>query len=144
MKIMAQSFFDTRVTPPAVDLCIARQAGTDKVAKVVAGMFLPEFAGEFGTLGPWSDETHVAAKNVPELWKFVQSEPAKTMSRPRAPGIVRNRPDGPEMALGALVHASEFEDRESMTVQSNPGLAIEDGSAIRQTDDSGNQRHQWE
>src|SRR5438105_6944135 len=130
---MVQSFYYTRVSPPAVDLRVARQAGSDEVAKVVAGKFLPEFACEFGAFGPRSNKTHVAAKNVPELWKFVQSKPSKIMAHGRAAGIVRNRPDGPEMALGILMHASEFDDRETMTVQSDASLAIEDGSAIRQT-----------
>ena len=105
---------------------------------------LTEFAGEFGTFGPRSDKTHVAAKNVPELRKFVEAETAKIMTHSCAAGIVRNRPDGTEMALGILMHAAEFDDRESMAIQSNASLSIEHGSVIRQTHDSGNPCHQWE
>jgi len=94
VEIMAQPFFDARVSTPSMDLCVARKARTYKVAKVIAGMFQPKFAGEFRTLRPRPDETHVAAQNVPELRKLVQSEAAKIVTDSRAARVVRHGPNG--------------------------------------------------
>jgi len=131
VQIVAESFFDARVSTPAVDLRVTGETRTDNMAKVIARELLTEFAGEFGTFGPRSDKTHVAAKNIPELRKFVEAETAKIMTHSCAAGIVRNRPDGTEMALGILMHAAEFHDRETMAVQSDASLAIENRSAVR-------------
>jgi len=141
VKVVTQPFFDTGVSPPAVDLCVSGQTRPDKMANVVAGMFLPEVAREFGTFGSGSDKTHVAAQNVPELRKFVEAEPAKIMAHAGAARVVRDRPDSAEMALRIRIHATEFNDRKTVTIQADASLAIKYGSTIGQAHDGRNQRH---
>jgi hypothetical protein len=107
-------------------------------------MFQPEFAGEFRTFRSRSDKTHVAAQDIPELRKFVQSEAAKVVAGSRAARIVRHGPNCTQVALGIFAHASEFDDSESAAVQSNSNLAIKNGPAIRQTHKGSNPPHHWE
>jgi hypothetical protein len=139
---MTQPFFKARVAAPSMDLRVTTQSRANGVAGFVVRMFLSEFACELGAFGSRSNEAHVAAQNVPELWEFIQTETAQIVTQFGASWIIGNRPDGSQMNFGILVHAPEFQDGESMTVQADASLAVEDRAAIAETYGKCYQSHQ--
>lgn len=131
VNIVAKPFFETRVTAPPVDLCIAGDAWTNRVSDVVPAVFFPEFPGEFGAFGSGADKTHFAAENIPQLRQFVETAAAQEISDAGAPRIPRHRPDGAEVAFGILVHCPEFDHREAASIESDAHLPVQDRAAVR-------------
>ena len=74
------------------------------MTKVVAGMFQPEFAGEFRTFRPRPDKTQRRrARRSRAAVSLVQSEAAKVVPDSRAARIVWHGPNGTQMALGIFM-----------------------------------------
>ena len=109
-------------------------------------------------LGPRSDDAHIAAKSVPELWNLVEATPSQKASnsgqarvfggfvRAAALTRVRWRADVAFASIGS--HRSELPDLERFSVAPNPLLPEEDRSpAIEQNcqrdqPDEGRENHQ--
>lgn len=142
INIVTQSFFEAGVAAPAVDLRVAGDAGAHRVANVVADVFFSEFAGEFGPFGPRSDQTHIAAQDIPELRKLIDTETTQIESEPRASRVAGNGPNRAEFALRLHMHRSEFDNRETAAFESHPNLAVEDRAAILQTHNDGDDGEQ--
>ena len=127
---MAKALFEAGVAAPAVNLSIAREAGPNRVAQVVVGVFPPELASEFGAFGARTHKAHIALEDIPELRKLIKTRSPQVVSDPGAPWIIRDGPDRAQVPFGLLQHGSEFDNGEAVPVQPNTGLAIEDRSAI--------------
>ena len=127
---------------PAIRLCVAAQAGSDRVAQVILGVFSSEFAGEFGAFGPRPDKAHLPTQDIPKLWKFIKTKPPQIMTDPRAAGIIRYRPDRAQVAFGIFPHGPEFDYRETPASKADAFLPIENGSAVCQTHSGGDQYQQ--
>lgn len=142
MQIVAEPFFETGVSAPTVDLSVAGEAGSHGVADLIVGMFFAKLVREFRALGTRADETHLAAKNIPELRKLVEAESPQIRSDWGASWVVRHGPDRAKVALGVLLHGSELNDGEPAPSEANASLPVEDGAAVRETNSSGDQYKQ--
>src|SRR4051812_35901847 len=77
VEVVLDSLVERRVSAPPVDLRPARESGFDLVAKHVLWNLVFELFHEVGAFGPWTDDRHVAAEDVPELRKLVEIRTAE-------------------------------------------------------------------
>src|SRR6185503_9692195 len=134
------ALFNRRVAAPAVDLGPAGQAGAHLVAQHVLRDALLELMDEVRPLGPRTYQRHVAAQDVPQLWKLIDVGPAEQPADRSAPRVVVARPYGAGLALGVLVHRTKLVDRERFAVQSHPLLPVEDRTGRRAANQQRDQR----
>src|SRR5213596_762094 len=127
-EVVLDPLLDRGLTPPAIDLRPARDARLHLVAEHVPGHPAAELLDEARALGARADEAHLTAQDVPELRQLVQAEAPEERPEPRAPRVVRPRPDGAGLALGVHAHRAELEHLEGAPVQPHPLLAVEDGA----------------
>ena len=130
VDVVAQPFFKAGVATPAVDLSEAREAGLHRVADVVVRVFLAKLARELRTFRAWADETHVAAKDIPELWQFVEARAPQVIADPGAAGIAGHRPDRAQIAFRVGMHGANFQDRKATASESNAHLPVKHRPAV--------------
>ncbi len=142
VHVVAQPLFQARVAAPAVNLGVAGEPGAHRVAEIVVRMFFAEFARELGTLGPGAGQAHLAAKDVPELRKLVETEPAEICAERRAARIVRHGPDGAQIPFGVFPHGSELDDDEPLSAETHARLTVKNRPAVAETDREGDEGQQ--
>src|SRR3990172_6654690 len=109
--------------PEASNPRLHRQAPA--VPDVVSGDLVQE-------RGPRSDEAHLAAQDVPQLWQLIDARPTDPPSGTRDPRIVGDL-EGPPVHLVPIVdfgasglrvarHGPEFQDREHAALEPHPTL----------------------
>src|SRR5262249_1953363 len=130
INVMVESLFQARIATPAVNLCVAGNAGAHHVPDVISPLFLAKLSCEFGTFGPRSHEAHVSAQDVPELRQFIEAGTAQIKSDSRASRIAGYGPDRTEVSLGVLAHTPEFDDREASAIEPDAHLPIEHRAAV--------------
>ena len=99
-----------------VDLRPAGDAGPDQVTEVIVGNLLFVDFGALGPLGARPNEAHVAAKDVPELWKFIEASPAKEGAETRDAMVTGACV---EVAFGRLAHSAKFKNRKDPPAQAD-------------------------
>src|SRR5205807_518449 len=90
---------------------------------------LSERIDECGSFWSRPDKTHLAADDVPKLWKLVDTPASQHPSEPRPPGVVPDRPDGSRRCLGIAIHRPELPHGEATALLSHTLLSIQDGAA---------------
>src|SRR5579864_2199055 len=83
--------------------------------------FLQQLA-EIWNLRTRSDQAHLSAQNVEQLWQLIQSEFPDETAQPRNARIAIFGPPRPAL-FRALPHGTEFQDLEGSPAQPNPLLA---------------------
>src|SRR5260370_403516 len=87
VEVVLDALLERCVAAPAVHLRPPCDACLDLVAEHVLRNAAVELLAEIRTLGPRTDDRHVAAQHVPELRQLVDAEAAPpTADRPRAGG----------------------------------------------------------
>lgn len=81
-----------------------------------------------------ADERHVAPKNVPQLWKFIDVVASHPFAYLCEPGIVERAVEQQLRAvfLGVVSHAAELVDMKRLAVQPYALLAIDDRQSVLQ------------
>src|SRR5205807_3080837 len=140
-EVVLDPLLDRGLAPPAIDLRPARDARLHLMAEHVPGHPPAELLDEARALGTRADEAHLTAQDVPELRKLVEAEAPEERPEPRAPRVVRPRPDGAGLALGIHAHRAELEHLEAPAVQTHPLLAVEDGPGGGELEEDGDREH---
>lgn len=95
-----------------MDLRIACKAGTNDLPYFVFRILLAEFARKFRPFRPWSDKTHLATQNIPQLRQFIETQPAEIVAGASASRVAGNRPDRTEIPFRSFLHRAKFDNRE--------------------------------
>src|SRR5690349_23101007 len=114
-------------------LRVTRESWTHGVPQIIVVVLFAEFLGEFRSFGPWSDEAHLATKNVPQLRQFIQARTPQIISHTGTARIVRYGPDSSQVVFGIFSHRPELDNREWLAAKSNTGLPVKDGTLVAQT-----------
>src|ERR1022692_753349 len=99
-----------------VDLSPTRDPRLHHVLLHVAWNFLPELRDELRSLWSWTDQRHVAVKDVEKLWKLVEAVAAKQRAEPRCARIGFVRPHRSAGTLRSNRHRPEFEHGKASSV----------------------------
>src|SRR5262245_15919538 len=134
IQVVLDALLDGGVAPPAVDLRPAGDAGLDLVTQHVLRDLVLELRDEKRTLGPRSDNRHVALEHVPELGQFVDVGLAQELADWRPPRILFTGEHRSGFGFGVLVHRPELVNHERLAVEPHPLLAVEDVALRRQLD----------
>ncbi len=116
------------VAAETVDLGPAGHAGFDEMARKVVRDFAGELVNVVGAFGARTDETHVAAEDVPELGEFVDVPAAEEATDAEEARIVRGGGLVGGVGCGGVgAHAAELVEREAAMAGADAGLAEESG-----------------
>ena len=109
-------------------------AGAHLVEDDVGGVARHDGVDEKLALGPWSDERHVAAKHVPELWELVEAVFTQEGAEGRDAAVAVDGKERLAVGLGVDTHGPELVDVERTAASSEAALNVDGGGACRQTD----------
>ena len=140
-KVKLQLFVGVGVVL-AIDLGIAGEAGLDLEAEAEVREELVILLGDLRTLRAGADDAHVALKDVPELWQFVQA----ALANDAADGcdavvLVPCREAGNAVLLRVDTHAAELVDFKFLSVLRQAYLLIDGGAAVVKVDGKGGDEH---
>ena len=126
----------------AVYLGIAGKAGFDLEAELEVRELLVILLRNLRPLGAGADNRHVALEDIHKLRQLIQAALADNAPDGRYAGIVYAGGEaGDAVLLGIDAHGAELDDLELAAVLCQPGLLIEDGTAVIQLDRQGGKQH---
>ena len=111
-----------------VDLGPARESRPDTVSEGIEGDLPFESSRYFRALRPWTDQAHLAAKDIQKLGELVDAPPSEQPADGEHPGVVLFG-EGRALAVRAHSHGSQLEELERSAVLTHPLLTIDDGQA---------------
>src|SRR4029079_10407627 len=103
----------------------AGQSWLDRLALFIERNLLGELVDEKRPFRPRPDETHIAAQDVPQLRKLVETCLTDETADACHPTVLRACPDGRAL-FGILAHRAKLVQGEEPSVFSNAFLAVED------------------
>jgi hypothetical protein len=106
--------------------------------QIILVVLFPEFLGEFRPFRSRPCEAHFSAKNIPELWQFIEARTSKIVSSGGTARIMRHGPHRAEVAFGIFPHRAELDDREWLAAKSNTDLTVKNGTFVAQAYDQSN------
>src|SRR5262249_49910271 len=116
------------------------QSGPHSVALVEERNLLLQQFAEIRNFRSRTNQAHLSAKNVDELWQFVQTKLPQQTSQLRDPRVTIRCPTRPAL-LRTLPHRPEFQNLEGAPSQTNPLLAEQNRSSAFQKNADGDQQH---
>ena len=127
----------------AVNLGIAGEAGFDLEAELEVRELLIILLRNLRPLGAGADNRHVTLEDIHKLRELIQAALADDAPDGRDTGIIyAGGETGNAVLLGIDAHGAELDDLELAAVLCQPGLLIEDGTAVIQLDRQGGKQHQ--
>src|SRR5215469_11104038 len=124
-----------------MDLRPAGYAWPDQMALAVTWETLAEQRDEFGSLGPWSDDRHLAAQDVEKLRQFVDAVAAQDRADFRRAVVRGRRPDRAAARFCVHRHRAELEQVEHHAVASDTPLPVQDRAAGFEVDRARGDEH---
>ena len=93
-------------------------------------------------LGAWTDQTHVAANNVPQLRQLIELGAAQETACGGNAAVVR-RSHGWAVPICARLHCPEFADVKEMPIASNALLPVEQGPTRSKEHQDSSEQQGW-